>query len=311
MKLLFRSNINSEQFDKGCVASIGNFDGVHIGHQSLIHELRNRARQLNLPLVLIIFEPQPKEYFQPEGSLTRLSSLRDKLGYLAEASVDYVYCIKFNRVLAQTSAIDFINTHIIKHLNVRYLLVGEDFKFGKNREGTIALLQEYCASYACTVDVYPNHLLNQERISSTTIRQALQKGDLHHAEALLGHTYCVSGRVIRGDGRGRQWGIPTANVGLRHCLPLKGVFIVRVRIGTKTVFGVANVGVRPTVDGTKNSLEVHLFDFCDSIYGQRVHVFFLHKIRDEVKFVSVDTLLEQIHRDIAVGRAFLNAVTPI
>lgn len=305
MKLL-RGVQHFSAFNKGVVATIGNFDGVHLGHQSLIRTLRAKANHLKLPLVLILFEPQPREFFQIEKAPARLSSLREKLEVLRCCQVDYIYCFKFNNDLAQTSAEDFARDYLFSMLNVKHLLVGEDFRFGKNREGDISLLKELSQEYACDVSIYSNFCINEDRISSTRIRSALQKGDLNTAAKYLGRIYNICGRILHGDGRGRQWGIPTANLALnRYSLPLQGVFVVQVRIASKTVYGVANVGRRPTVDGSKNILEVHLFDFDQSIYGELMQVFFLHKLRDEVKFNSVDALLAQINEDIKAAKAYL------
>ncbi|MCW8407917.1 bifunctional riboflavin kinase/FAD synthetase [Legionella sp. PATHC035] len=305
MKLL-RGIQHFSAFDKGVVATIGNFDGVHLGHQNLLKTLRNKANHLKLPLVLILFEPQPREYFQQEKAPARLSSLREKLDVLRSCQIDYVYCIKFDNALAQTTATEFVRTYLFSILNVKHLLIGEDFRFGKNREGDVSLLMKLGAEQACDVSIYSNFCINEDRISSTRIRMALQHGDMNTAAKYLGRLYSICGRVLHGDGRGRQWGIPTANLALhRTSLPLQGVFVVQVRIASKIVYGVANVGRRPTVDGSKNILEVHLFDFDQSIYGQLLQVFFLHKLRDEVKFTSVDALIAQIYDDIAAAKEFL------
>lgn len=298
-------------FDKGVVATIGNFDGVHLGHQNLIKTLRAKANALNLPLVLILFEPQPREYFQKEQAPARLSGLREKLDVLRRCQVDYVYCIKFDEVFAQTTATEFARNYLFSTLNIKHLLVGEDFRFGKNREGDVKLLLRLSAEYACNVHVYSDFCINEDRISSTKIRMALGAGDLETAAKYLGRTYSICGRVVHGAQRGRQWGIPTANIGLRRLsVPLQGVYAVKVRLASQqTVYGVANIGRRPTVDGTKCVLEVHLFDFEQSIYGELVQVFFLHKLRDEVKFTSVDALIEQIRDDIDVAKTFVNNLT--
>lgn len=304
MKLL-RGVQHLNDFDKGIVATIGNFDGVHLGHQNLIKALKAKANALNLPLVLILFEPQPREHFQNEGAPARLSSLREKLDVLNRCQVDFVYCIKFDDKIAQTSATDFASTLIFSLLNVKFLLVGEDFRFGKNREGDVSLLQMMGLKYSAQVQIHSDFIVGSEKVSSTKIRMALQQGNLSLAATYLGRTYSLCGRVVPGDGRGRQWGIPTANLSLhRVSLPLRGVFVVHVRVASRTLWGVANVGRRPTVDGTKNILEIHLFDFNESIYGEVLQVFFLHKLRDEVKFTSVDTLITQIHNDIAAAKAF-------
>ncbi len=298
-------------FDKGVVATIGNFDGVHLGHQNLIKTLRAKANALNLPLVLILFEPQPREYFQKERAPARLSGLREKLDVLRQCQVDYVYCIKFDDVFAQTTASEFARNYLFSTLNIKHLLVGEDFRFGKNREGDVNLLQQLSLEYDCNVQVYSDFCINEDRISSTKIRTALESGDLETAAKYLGRTYSICGRVVHGAQRGRQWGIPTANIGLRRLsVPLQGVYAVKTRLASQQiVYGVANIGKRPTVDGSKCVLEVHLFDFEQSIYGELVQVFFLHKLRDEVKFTTVDALIEQIRDDIKVAKTFVKNLT--
>jgi riboflavin kinase/FMN adenylyltransferase len=298
-------------FEKGTVATIGNFDGVHLGHQNLLKSLRAKADALNLPLVLILFEPQPREYFQKDKAPARLSSLREKLDVLRDCKIDYVYCVTFNHILAQTTATDFACHYLFSMLNVKHLLIGEDFRFGKNREGDVDLLKRLSSEYACDVHVYSNFCMNEVRISSTNIRTALQAGDLETAATYLGRPYSICGRVMHGDKRGRQWGIPTANIGLRRlAVPLHGVFVVQVRLESQQmVYGVANIGKRPTIDGSKSILEVHLFDFDQSIYGELLQVIFLHKLRDEVKFTSVEALIAQIYDDIAVAKAFVNNLT--
>ncbi|MGC1181676.1 bifunctional riboflavin kinase/FAD synthetase [Legionella sp.] len=295
-------------FTKGVVATIGNFDGVHLGHQNLIKALREKANALKLPLVLILFEPQPREYLQKNDAPARLSSLREKLDVLRNCHVDYVYCIKFDDFLAQTSATAFARNYLFSMLNVKYLLIGEDFYFGKNREGDVNLLKSLGTEYDCKVQLYADFCINNERISSTKIRTALQAGNLEGASKYLGRPYSICGRVMHGDERGRQWGIPTANLGLyRRSVSLQGVFAVQVhRAHQHVVYGVANLGKRPTVDGTKSILEVHLFDFDQLIYGELLQVLFLHKLRDEVKFTSVDALVTQIYEDIAAAKVFVN-----
>ncbi|HHL3492060.1 TPA: bifunctional riboflavin kinase/FAD synthetase [Legionella pneumophila] len=305
MKLLRGSN-HFALFDKGAVATIGNFDGVHLGHQHLIKALRAKADEMNLPLVVLLFEPQPKEYFHREKAPARLSTLREKIDVLNLCQVDYIYCIKFDAILAQTSALNFAQFYLFEALKIRYLLVGQDFRFGKNREGDVNLLKTLGAHYSCEVTVQSDFLIENEKISSTRIREALQEGNLQFAAKLLGRPYSMCGRVIKGDGRGRQWGIPTANLGMhRLSIPLQGVYVVQVHINSKAYSGVANIGKRPTVAGTKNILEVHLFDFHGSLYGQLLQVIFLHKLRDEVKFSSVESLITQINSDILLAKTYL------
>lgn len=306
MKLM-RELSDLKPFQQGVVATIGNFDGVHLGHQQLIKTLKKQAQRMNLPLVLILFEPQPREYFQKEKAPARLSTVREKIELLKECGVDAVYCVRFNQKTAETQAAEFAN-HLFSLLKVKYLLVGADFHFGKNREGDIALLQRIGAEHGAEVQVFADYTLSEEKVSSSKVRAALNAGDFARVDQYLGRPYSLSGRVLYGDQRGRQWSIPTANLSLhRVSLPLHGVFVVKVlRPNGEWVFGVANIGSRPTVDGTKNVLEIHLFDFNQSIYGELLRVTFLHKLRGEVKFDSVDALIAQIHDDIQAGKRFLH-----
>lgn len=304
MKLL-RAVSKNAALNQGVVATIGTFDGVHLGHQHLITSLKNKANALSLPLVVILFEPQPREYFLKDKAPARLSSLREKLLVLKECQVDYVYCISFTEKLAQTSAVDFANDYLFAGLQVKYLLAGADFRFGKNREGDLALLKTMGAEKGCEVQLASDFCIIDDKISSTKVRQALQEGNFALASRYLGRAYSLMGRVIPGDGRGRQWGIPTANLNTqRQSLPLQGVYLVEVLIEGQLVKGIANIGLRPTVDGSKTILEVHLLDFNQSVYGKIMQVFFLQKVRDEIKFTTVQALIAQIHEDIAQARQY-------
>lgn len=291
-------------FKEGVVAAIGNFDGVHRGHQALLAKLRAQADKMQVPMVLLVFEPQPGEYFRGKDAPARLSSLREKLEVLRFCKVDYVCCLKFNNKLAQMEAEDFARHYFFSKLQLKYLLVGEDFRFGYQRKGDFQLLQTLAQQAGASVQSFPDFTLSSERVSSTRIRRALSSNDLKLAASLLGRTYSLCGRVVKGDGRGREWGIPTANLSMhRLSLALQGVFCVAVRRACGTLLqGVANLGSRPTIDGTKNILEIHLFDFNESLYGEMLQVFFLHKLRDEVKFSSVDALIAQIHNDVAAAK---------
>jgi riboflavin kinase / FMN adenylyltransferase len=294
-------------YEAEVVATIGNFDGVHLGHRHLIQSLKKEALRLGVPLLVILFEPQPMEYFQKKQAPARLSSIREKLDHLKQCGVDWIYCIRFNTTLAKMSPVDFAMLHVFSRFKVKTLMVGEDFRFGYHREGDVALLRALGAEVGCKVIQFPDFLIHNERVSSTKIRVALQDGQLDLAAVYLGRSYSLCGRVVHGDKRGRQWGIPTANIRLnRYSTPLQGVFAVMVRIAGITAQGVANCGIRPTIDGLKNTLEIHLLDFDAIIYGQRLKVFFLHKLRDEVKFTTVAHLIEQIYKDIEEAKTYFN-----
>lgn len=290
----------------GTVATIGNFDGVHRGHQALLATLRSQASRMQLPMLVMLFEPQPSEYFHGQEAPARLSSLREKVDMLRQCGADYVWCLKFDEYLASMSAGEFAEHFIFSLLQAKYLLIGEDFRFGHDRIGDVALLNDLGSKRGCVVQKFSDFFIDTQRVSSTKIRHALKEGMLDYAAKLLGRPYAMCGRVVHGTGRGRQWGIPTANVNMHHnVLPLKGVFCVRVkRQGKPLLTGVANIGCRPTLDGTENNLEIHLFDTDESLYGEILQVYFLHKLRDEIKFSSVDDLIVQIRKDIAEAKAY-------
>jgi riboflavin kinase / FMN adenylyltransferase len=294
----------------GVAATIGNFDGVHLGHQALLKELRRQADAHHLPVLVMLFEPQPGEYFRREKAPARLSTLREKINVLADLGVDYVYCLNFNDYLATMAATEFAKYIVFSLIQAKYLLIGQDFRFGQGRIGDFNLLQQMGNEASCTVECFSDFSMNAQRVSSTKIRQALDQGQLDGAASLLGRSYSICGRVFHGNKRGRQWGIPTANINLsRTTLPLKGVFCVKVeRPGNLPLTGVANIGCRPTVDGVKNILEVHIFDFDESLYGEMLKVSFLHKLRDEIKFASVDDLVAQIHMDTAAAKNWFKAI---
>ncbi len=306
---LSRESVNFAAFSKGSVATIGNFDGVHCGHQALLAELRYRADQLSLPMVIITFEPQPSEFFLGNAAPARLTSLREKIHALKQCGTDYVYRLKFNQDLALMSAQAFAKKYFFLSIHAKYILIGEDFRFGCQREGDIALLKHLGKQEGCNVSAFRDFLIGNERVSSTTIRLSLHQGNLTKASQLLGRRFSLCGRVIRGEGRGRQWGIPTANLRIhRRKLPLQGVFAVEVaRENGEKLHGVANIGTRPTISDKKNSLEVHLFDFSGNLYGELLQVFFIRKLRDEIKFPSIELLIDQIRTDISAAKTLFNA----
>ena len=297
---------NLKFFQSACVATIGNMDGVHLGHQAVLGQLAEKASSLGLPTVIIVFEPQPQEFFVKDKAPPRLSRFREKIEALRRFSVDYVLCLPFNKQVASIRAQDFIQQVLVDGLSVRYLVIGDDFRFGYKREGDFATLQAAGEAHGFQVAKMHSFTIDDVRVSSTQIRQALAEGNLKTAEKYLGRSFRMSGRVARGDARGRQLGFPTANLQLHRTVsPLHGVYAVEMfGLEGEPIAGVANVGTRPTVDGTRALLEVHLLDFDRMIYGQHVQVSFLHKIRDEVKFDSLDELVAQIQQDVIQARAF-------
>ena len=303
---LIRGFHNLQPRHRGCVATRGNFDGVHLGHQTVLGQLSDKAAELGVASVVISFEPYPMEFFAVDRAPARLTRLREKVRALTRYSVDRMLCLRFDKAFAEQAAREFIDTVLIDSLDVRYLVVGDDFRFGHNREGDFALLEQVGRERGFEVVHLHTFSVDGERVSSTRIREALAEGDMVTAEKLLGRPYRMCGRVAHGDKRGRSIGFPTANIHLhRHNTPVKGVFAVEL-FGVKgePVAGVANVGTRPTVDGTRSLLEVHLFDFADEIYGEYVHVEFVHKLRDETRFESFEELRKQIDIDAEQARVF-------
>jgi riboflavin kinase/FMN adenylyltransferase len=310
---LIRGLHNLRAQHRGCVATIGSFDGVHRGHRAIIDQLLAQAQALDLPSVVMVFEPQPYEFFSGEKAPARLMRLRDKIRVLSACGVDRVFCLQFNQRLRQLSASDFIKQVLVDGLGVKSLVVGDDFRFGCDRAGDFRLLQDAGCEYGFSVYDTCTVQDGGERISSTRIRRALEAEQFEEAERLLGHPYTIRGRVVYGQQLGRTIGVPTANVRLRrYRSPLNGVFAVRLRMvgAEKTdennwLPGVANVGVRPTVGGeTRPILEVHLLDFDGHLYGCEVEVCFDKKLRDEQKFPSLDALKAQIYNDIEQTRKF-------
>lgn len=307
---LIRGLHNLKPRHQGCVATIGNFDGVHLGHQAVIRQVMDKATELGLPVVVITFEPQPQEFFRPDAVPSRLTRFREKLLVLESLFVDRVLCLRFTRRLASLTADEFVQQILVDGLGVKYLVVGDDFKFGKDRTGSFEYLQTIGPELGFEVSDTDSFSFAGARVSSTRIRTALETGDLLLAKQMLGRDYGMCGRVAHGDKRGRTIGFPTANIYLhRKSSPLYGVYAVQLhskhpQIGGRIVNGIANVGQRPTVGGTRTLLEVHLFDFEGDIYGAYVDVTFLHKIRDEHRFESFEALKAQIVRDVEQAKAF-------
>ncbi len=314
---LIRGCHNLRPRHHGCVATIGNFDGLHRGHQAVLAALAERSRRHGLPAVVVSFEPHPREYFAPDSMPSRLSRLRDKILALRGQPVDRLLLLPFGRRLAEMTAEDFVEALLVRRLGVRALVVGDDFRFGHRRQGDIAFLESAGRRHGFEVLRMAGHVVEGRRVSSTAIREALRLGDLSLAERLLGRPFRISGRVVVGDRRGRALGFPTANIHwpVRHggegTLPLQGVFAATVEGLERPAWpAVVNVGRRPTVDGRRSRLEVHLLDFSGDLYGCHLTTVFHHRIRDERRFDGLDELRAQIGRDSEQARAWLAAASP-
>lgn len=302
-------NLDGASDARGIALTIGNFDGVHRGHQAMLHRLLARAAERNLPAAVMTFEPHPREFFAPAAAPARLSSLREKLELFAAAGIERCYVCRFDRRFAALSAESFVDDVLRHKLHAKWVLIGDDFRFGAQRRGDLGLLHEMSRGTDLEVEAMPSVMLAGSRVSSTAVRVALQEGDLSHARALLGRDYAISGRVVHGEKTGRKLGFPTANIALKHNKPpLAGIFAVELFGLEAPYFGVASLGTRPTIrpEGLP-TLEVHLFDFDRDIYGAHVSVAFLHKLRDEQRYPDLETLSAQIQRDVADARAWIAA----
>lgn len=309
MKRFIRGLHNLKPQGRGCVATIGSFDGVHLGHCEIIAQLREQADLCKLPAVAIFFEPQPSEFFSGELSPPRLMRLHEKVEALFNEGVDTVCCLAFNRKLRALSAEAFIRRVLVDGLGVKSLVVGDDFRFGLDRSGDYSLLQKVGKRAGFKVLANRTVTHRGERVSSTRIRQALQSGEFGLAETLLGRPFTVRGKVARGQRLGTRLGVPTANLVLhRYAVPISGVYVVEVTLpGGTRAQGVANMGVRPTVENrAKPILEVHLLDFNQDIYGQRITVRPIKKIRDEKKFASLEQLVGAMQQDIKFTRVYFS-----
>lgn len=300
---LIRGIHNLRPEHAGCVLTIGNFDGVHRGHQAVLRQLQLKAKELGLPSCVMVFEPQPLEFFSPSTAPARISRLRDKYHAMASLGIDRLLCVKFDHHFAQLSADDFIKQVLVAKLNVRFLVVGDDFRFGIKRCGDFSLLHQAGEKYGFQVLSTDTLLHDEQRVSSTLLREALKTGNMTHVERMLGQPYTIHGRVAHGAKLGRTIGFPTANIHLKRLVvPLQGVFAVIVDVDNQKYTAVANIGFRPTVNGTRSQLEVHLFDFNGNLYGKRLQIEVCHKLRDEQKFESFAALQAQITEDARQAR---------
>jgi riboflavin kinase/FMN adenylyltransferase len=306
---LIRGMHSLRERHRGCVVTIGNYDGVHRGHQHMIAAVRAKAAELGVPAVVVTFEPTPREFFEGAAAPSRLTRLREKLAALALYGVDRVVVLRFDAKMRGMGADEFVDRLLVDGLGARHIVVGHDFHFARRREGTVETLRAAGERHGFTVEEVGQFLLDGERVSSSLVREALNRGDLARATRLLGRPYRMAGRVRMGKKLGRTLGFPTANLALhRKVVPLWGIFAVRVSgAGLVDHPAVVSLGTRPTVNGTDPLLEVHLFDYEGSLYGRYLDVDFVARLRDEQKFPSLESLVAQMHRDAAAARAVLGA----
>ena len=309
MKIARTINSETNECLKGSSVCIGVFDGIHLGHQELIRKTIKHAKENNLSAVLFTFEPSPNEYFSNGEAQPRLTSLDEKHKYLSNSDIDLLYCPPFNEEMENLSPIEFVTQHLIANLNAKHVIVGMDFHFAKDRSGSVETLRELGHEYEFTVD--PIEFITQKdtKISSTTIRRLLIEQDVEAANLMLGRNYSVLGEVIKGKQIGRTIGFPTANIdiSIRDVL-IRGVFCVRAAIESsdKQYNGVANIGFKPTVNGAALTLEVHLLNFNEDIYGLNMQIEFMHRIRGEKKFDDLDELTDQINQDVKKANEYFS-----
>ncbi len=293
--------------DQPVALTIGNFDGVHRGHQAMLVRLAEAADDLRLPAAVMTFEPHPREFFAPDAAPARLTPLRAKLELLRAFGVAQVFVARFDRRLSSLAPDAFIHDVLVRRVGVRWVLVGDDFRFGRRRAGDLATLRAHARAFS--VEAMHTVEVDGERASSSAVRAALLAGDVERAARLLGRPYAIAGRVAHGEKLGRKLGFPTANLRLRHPPALSGVFAVRVHgLAGGPRSAVASLGVRPTVRaGGRPLLEVFILDFDEAIYGARIRVEFLHKLRDEARYPDLDTLARRIGEDVDQARGWFAA----
>ena len=293
---------------RGCVLTIGNFDGVHRGHRQLIDALCEKAKAMGVPSMLMTFEPQPREFFAGTKLPARLTRFREKVYLLDQTPLDRLLCLPFNERTANIEADWFAKDFVVDQVGAKHLVIGDDFRFGRGREGNFALFERYGQIHGYSVSAMSTLLQGEARISSTLIRETLAAGDFTAATNLLGHEYFIMGRVVYGRQLGRQLNVPTANIRLqRYRAALEGVYCVTVEgIAGAVRHGIANIGVRPTVDGKEPLLEVHVFDYTGNLYGDLIKVTFKQKLREEQAFDSIDALKTQINQDIEQARHYFD-----
>ncbi len=307
MRLIRKPESPVAELAAGCVATIGAFDGLHIGHRRIIDRVLAVARERHLPALVFSFDPTPKEFFSRATPPARLMRFREKFEVLEEAGVDVFFCPRFDAAMAGLEPDAFIEQLLLGLLRVRHVVVGDDFRFARQRSGSVADLQRRGASAGFSVEQVGSVIEAGQRVASSVVRSLLEAGDCAAAARLLGRPYRMSGQVVEGAKLGRELGMPTANVRLKRSQsPVHGIFAVRVGgLGAALLDGVASVGTRPTVNGTEPLLEVHIFDFDRDIYGAHIQVEFVAKLRDEEKFPDLDSLAEQMFRDAVAARALL------
>lgn len=303
---LIRGLYNLKNFQGPSVVTVGTFDGLHRGHHAVISEVLSYAQRFALPSVVVLFEPHPLEFLSPEQVKPRILQFRDKFKVLHDWGVDVLVCLRFNAQIATLTPTEFVQKLLVQGLHAQHVVVGDDFRFGQQRTGDVYLLQTIGQKYGFTVSDLPTLQVDGVRVSSTELRKAIAQGNFTQVRHLLGRPYTLSGKVGYGAQRGRSIGFPTLNIRLNKVLAISGVYVVRVyEITPYPLAGVANIGYRPTVDGRQYVLEIHLLNYSGVCYGKSICVEFLHKIRSEKKFESLEALKAQIAHDVESAKTYL------
>jgi riboflavin kinase / FMN adenylyltransferase len=305
---LVRGLHNLRPRHQGSVVTIGNYDGLHLGHQTMLHTLRQRADEFAVPATVLCFEPSPQEFFAGASAPARLSRFREKAHNLAAFGADRMLCARFDKRIQSATPEEFVRNLLVEQLGAKWIVIGNDFRFARGRAGNVEVLRQLGQQHGFGVDEVAPYCVDGNRVSSSLIRETLAAGNLNRATQLLGRPYRMFGKVVRGQQLGRKLGYPTANLRLhRRVIPFMGIFAVRVTgAGLVDAPAVASLGTRPVVNGTEPLLEAHVFDFNGDLYGKNLHVDFIARLRDERNFPNLDALVEQIHQDAAQARKILN-----
>jgi riboflavin kinase/FMN adenylyltransferase len=291
-----------------CVATIGKYDGIHRGHQLILNKVKQRAAELELPSLVILSEPQPEEFFNADQAPARLFSFADKVYFLKKQGLDLVYKMHFDKALSELSAEVFVEKVLHQGLGVKALVIGDDFRFGKNRAGDFSLLEKMGEALGFSVEATPSCVIDGQRVSSSLLREKLQAGDCEAVELLLGRPYQLRGEVVKGQQLGRKLGFPTANIEVAmKRLAIEGVFVANAEFEGRSIQGVASVGYKPSIAGKHGlAIEIFLLNFDENLYGKRLTVSFLKKIRQQEKFADLDALKTKMHEDLDVVLDFFN-----
>ena len=305
---IYKSYQEFSDIKKQSIVTIGTFDGVHIGHQEIIKKLVQHAKENNSESVILTFFPHPRMVLQNSSTIKLLNTIDEKVELLQENGLDNLIIQPFTKEFSRLTALDFVRLILVKHLQTKKLIIGYDHRFGRNREGNFEQLREFGGAYAFDLEEIPAQEIKDITISSTKIRTAIENGDIKKANSYLGYNYMLTGEVVSGKALGRKYKYPTINIYIKEThklIPKSGVYIVETTINNEHYYGIMNIGKRPTLNGKRKTIEVHLLDFDKSLYGEKIKVGLLIRLRDEHKFDSIELLFDQIQKDEAKARELI------